>query len=240
MPIRDQIHSASFNVGHGRTALGCAVALALALAGLMPAGAQAAAISYSYSGTVSGGNDVSGLFGGGDLTGASITVSTYYDPTAYSSNYFNVLDFYDIFSHDTAGASSVTVSLTTLSNQTFTRTLTSGGAYIGNDYLYTQDGYYGDGVYGVMAGFGSTEATLQPTLRVATGAFVSGTSIYNAPGPATIMSFIASIDATNGSLSDNITITNLSQNNPAPEPASWAVLGVGAAALAWARRRRAA
>lgn len=214
---------------------------ALGAAILAPGDAAAATISFSYSGTVSSGLDPSGLFGGGNLAGAAITVSGFYDPTAYATQQLNQSNFYDIFFHDTPGASQVNVTMTTVANGQFTRSLTSGGSFIANDFLdTTAGGTFDYGVYGPMAGFGSSQAVLDPQLHTTGGTWVSGSTIYGPPGVVTFLALQASRDASDGSLTDNITVTNLTDNNAAavPEPGGMAGFMLAAAMAAVCGRRR--
>jgi hypothetical protein len=217
--------------------------MGLALMVGAPSVAQATPIAVTYSGTISGGSDSIGAFGGGSLVGASVTFSMAYDPGSYSTTIFNYGGgSNDIMFGDTTGSSSVSIVLTTLANQTYSFSLTSGGAYIGNDYNFVggdgSSSNHGIGVYAPLAGHPSTEGTLQPTVTTSTP-WVGGSSIYAAPTNVTGASFVIAFDAGSGN-SDSFSIANISEGTPVPEPASLAILGLGVLGLAWTRRHRAA
>ena len=220
-----------------------AALLGVALLAGAPSLGHATPISVTYSGTISGGSDSINVFGGGSLVGASVTFSMAYDPGSYGTTILNYGGgSNDMMFGDTAGASSVSVTVTTLANQTYSYSLTSGGAYISNDFNSAGGGasnsVHGIGVYAPLAGYPSTEGTLQTTVNSSTP-WIGGSSIYAAPTNVTGASFIIATDATSGN-SDFFSISNISEGAPVPEPASLAILGLGGLGLAWTRRRRAA
>jgi hypothetical protein len=230
-----------------RTGLLTAAAIAaVAFSGV----AQASVLTETFTAFINSGTDSVGAFGaaGANLAGDTVTFSFSYNTVLLQADVNagtdgSVQDFlassYNEYV-DYAGDSAVTESVT-INSQTLTIANTGSYPY-----------YYGD-VYGCTA-CGGADGLFSAFAQTGSGAYIE-TNVYTTQNYSTsdnlfsqteVNALVASgvttgsINIYNGSVEDELAISNVSTGSATPEPTTWISLALGFGMVGLLKRRRSA
>jgi hypothetical protein len=207
---------------------------------LSPVAAHAVIIDGSFSGTMSDGTDISGVFGepaATDLSGDPVTGTFVYDSSLFTGTPAGTTDTY---ANTATGALTVTLTINGVSH-TFTDSA--------NSSIFLDAGPNSEVQYVANASSSAGGSTIADTFDLdifdPTDPFVTSTSLnqsFSTSDATTLAGSFSIIDTGPAQQAvGDFTINTLSQG-PAPvatpEPASMALLGVGMAGIAAIRKRR--